>query len=144
MSLNYWFDKIDNYKEVVWIPTPTDENPDEVTMNPVTNALIFGSISVGLGEITDKNIDEWVARFRIIEKLHGHMLVKGDGTPWFVTNEEFVAHIGLRTNVSNESRAQWMRRLFGKQPTSITDEFARDFRREQARREQAEEAMGRR
>lgn len=125
MALHYWFEKIDNYKEVVWIG-----EGDETRMNPVTEALIFGSISVGLSEISRSNIDEWVARFRIMEKLHGHFLIHGDGSPWYVSNEEFLAHIGLRVNVTDETRTQWTKRIFGKTPTSITDEFRRQFNRE--------------
>ena len=126
MALNYWFEKIENYKEVVWI-----ERPDgEVVMNPVTNALIFSTISVGLGEITDKNIDEFVARYRIMEQLQGPFITK-NGKPYHLTDEELVAHIGLRTNVTNETRAQWARRLFVDKQTSITADHMRSFHRAQ-------------
>lgn len=130
MALTYSFEKIENYKETVWIPVPTEDNSEAVTMNPVTEALIFGTMSIGIGAFTDKNIDEVVARFRVIEKVHGPMLTGKGGKPHFITDEEFIAHIGLTTNVSNETRVQWSRRLFVNKGTSVTDQMARYFRRD--------------
>jgi hypothetical protein len=138
MALHYWFEKIDNYKNVVWVG-----EKDEVRMNPVTETLIFGAISVGLGEITRSNVDEWAARFRIIEKLQGPFLVKAGGKPWHVSDDDFIAHIGLQVNVGNETRAQWVRRIFTNKQTSITDDFARSFRRAVDKQHDAEEAAAR-
>lgn len=127
MALTWDVTNIENYKTTVWIPEPTEENPDAARMNPVTEVLIFGTMSVGLGSITDKNVDEFAARFRIIEKLHGPMLSAKDEKDRYVTDEEFIAHIGLACNVSNETRAQWARRLFVNKSTSITDQYLRYF-----------------
>jgi hypothetical protein len=140
MSLNFSFDKIKDYESVCWIKD--DSEPHGRRMNPVTNALIWGTISVGLGAITESNIDEFVARFRVIEKIHGAMLYKpnpdGPGTvDWFVSDEDFIAHIGLVCNVSNESRTAWARRIFVNAQTSATEEFARSFRRSNPKEEVA-------
>jgi hypothetical protein len=129
MSLNFNFEKIANYMDVVWIG-----EGDERRMNPVTEALIFGTMTVGLGSITDSNVDEFAARFRVIEKIHGAQLYKpnpdGPGTiDWFVSDEDFIAHIGLSCNVSNETRSKWAARIFNNKNTSITEELARSFRR---------------
>jgi len=140
LALTYEFTNIKDYKNVVWIADPTEANPDQVRMNPVTEVLIFGTMSVGLGSITDKNVDEFAARFRIIEKVHGPMLVDGEGKHRFVTDEEFTAHIGLVCNVSNETRAQWARRIFVTKQTSVTDDFARSYHRAR----EAGEALARR
>ena len=131
MALSYDFTNIKDYKQTVWIPTDEKDDDGEplVRMNPVTHALIFGTISVGLGSITDKNIDEFVGRFRIIEKVHGAMVTKR-GEDYFITDEEFIAHIGLVTNVSNETRTQWARRLFVNKTTSVTDQYTYQFNRE--------------
>jgi hypothetical protein len=124
MALNWNVENIDNYKQVCWIG-----EGDKRRMNPVTETLIYGTISVGLGSITDKNVDEFAARFRIIEKVHGPFLIKDGDKPWHLSDEDFIAHIGLSCNVSNETRAQWASRLFNKKQTSITEEIARNFRR---------------
>jgi hypothetical protein len=130
MALTYEFGNIKDYPETVWIPAPTEENPDAVRMNPVTEALIFGTMSIGIGRFTEQNIDEVAARFRIIEKLDGPMLTDGKGKGHFLTDEEFIAHIGLYTNVSNETRAAWARRMFVNKQTSVTERHARYFRRD--------------
>jgi hypothetical protein len=127
MALTYDFTNIRDYKTTVWIPEPTEENPDAARMNPVTEVLIFGTMSVGLGSITDKNVDEFAARFRIIEKVHGPMLSAKNREDRYVTDEEFIAHIGLVCNVSNETRSQWARRLFVNKRTSVTDQLLRSF-----------------
>jgi hypothetical protein len=128
MALNFSFDKIANYQTTCWIG-----EGDERRMNPVTEALIFGTMTVGLGSITDSNVDEFAARFRVIEKIHGAQLYKpnpdGPGTmDWFLTDEDFIAHIGLSCNVSNETRSKWAGRIFNNKQTSITEELARSFR----------------
>jgi hypothetical protein len=130
MALNYWFDNIHDYENVVWIKTgeKNEDGSDEMTMNPVTHALIFATMSVGIGDIREKNMDEFVARFRIIEKLQGPFIIE-DGKGRRLEDHELAAHIGLRTNVSNETRAAWVRRIFGNKQTSITDDYAREWRR---------------
>lgn len=124
MSLSWNVENIKNYKEVCWL--------EDGKLNPVTNALIWSTISVGLGSITDKNLDEFVARFRIIEKLHGPTIYR-DGKEAQLTDEEIAAHVGLYCNVSNETRAQWARRIFVTKQTSITEDYARTFRIDQAK-----------
>ena len=141
MSLDWQVDGIENYKEVCWIPTGEHDSDGEplTRMNPVTEALIWGTISVGMGQITDKNVDEFAARFRVIEKIHGAMLYKpnpeGKGKlDWYLSDEDFIAHIGLWCNVSYETRPAWASRIFVKNMTSVTEEircqFVRDRKKE--------------
>ena len=128
MALTYSFEAIKDYKTTVWIKTDekNEDGTDKVRMNPVTEALIWGTMTIGIGRFTEDNIAEVVARFRIVERLHGAMVTKG-GEPYHITDEEFVAHIGLACNVANETRAQWSRRMFVTKRTSITDDYVRSF-----------------
>lgn len=135
MSLNFSFENIANYEQVCWI-----YDGDDKRMNPVTEALIFGTMSVGLGAITDKNVDEFAARFRVIEKIHGAMLYKpnpdGEGIiDWYLSDEDFIVHIGLSCNVSNETRSKWAGRIFNNKSTSYTEELAKSFRHNRAKLE---------
>ena len=113
MSLNFKLDKIKNYTEVC-------HKGEE--LHPVTNGLIWSTMTVGLGEITAKNIDEWLIRLALADKLFGTMMFVGSGPnerqPRPFTREELVAHIGLTTNVSNETRNQFTKRQ--------TEHFYRD------------------
>lgn len=105
MSLNFKLDKIKDYQTVCW----QDEK-----LSAVTDGLIWATMGVGLGEITEKNINEWLVRLTFSDKLFGTMLglagEKGERVERPFTRWELVQHIGLRTNVVNEPRAKWMKR----------------------------------
>ena len=123
MSLTWDLTSIKDYKTVCW--------KEDGLLNPVTETLIYGTMSIGIGHFTDKNIDEVAARFRIMEKLHGAFLYKmedGHRKDWFLSDEDFIAHIGLFCNVTRESRAKWVARIFTNKQSSITEEYARSFR----------------
>ena len=134
MALSWQVDGIKDYETVCW---EGEKGSIDRRMNPVTEALIFGTMSVGLGSITDKNVDEFAARFRIIEKIHGAQLYKpkegGGIEDWFVSDEDFIAHIGLVCNVTNETRSKWAQRIFNNKQTSMTEELARNFRRNRSK-----------
>lgn len=133
MALNYELGSIKNYKFVCYIG---EEGSDERRMNPVTETLIFGTMAVGLGGITDKNVDEFAARFRVMEKIHGAFLYKFNEDvreDWFLSDEDFIAHIGLACNVTNETRAKWASRIFVNKQSSETESIARHFRHAQER-----------
>jgi hypothetical protein len=133
MSLNWNIERIANHKEVCWIADPKPDNPDNARLNPVTETLIFATITVGLGSITEKNVSEFAARFRIAERLDGPFLYKagedGNRVDWLLSDEDFIAHIGLYTNVSNETRAAWAARYVGAKPNSKTSDFKYTFER---------------
>lgn len=128
MSLNWNVEQIENYESVCWVGEGDDRH-----MNPVTHALIFATLSVGLGSITDSNAAEFYARLNIVEKLQGPFVVMG-GEGVSITPQEVKAHIGLTCNVGNETRAQWARRLFvgrskGYSDVSITSDNVRIYNR---------------
>ena len=101
MSLNYKLDKIKGYKEICWIPNTQGEG---VLMNPITHNLIFSTISVGMGVITDENFEEFYFRLNICERLYD--------TPkdQRLSMQDVLDHVGLSTNVSFETRPKWIKR----------------------------------
>src|SRR5574338_219821 len=102
MSLNFDLRKI---------PDAVKTDPrDSTKLNPITEALIWSSMSIDLGEITAKNVDEWMLRLALSDKLFGTMLHK-DREPRPFTRAEVEAHIGLRTNVSTKNRAYFTKRV---------------------------------
>lgn len=86
---------------------------DDGSLNPITEALIWKTLSVGIGEITEANAAEFIARLAIIEAIDGFVIFEeGKGRP--ISEEEVVAHIGLRTNVFPAlTRAQWLKQQIG-------------------------------
>lgn len=106
MSLNYELGKIKDWETVTKITSEYNSPADGIKigdkiMNPVTSALIFGCISVGIGEITEANVEEWYCRFEINERVMGRSIRYMDATKpdRVITYDEVKAHIGLRTNV---------------------------------------------
>lgn len=71
-------------------------------MSPVTNSLIWATVGIGIGEITQENVHEFYTRVRIQEALCGayyRKFVDGEWQDQLITLEQVKAHIGLRTNV---------------------------------------------
>jgi hypothetical protein len=118
MALTFDLMNIENYRE-----TGYDRDGN---LRPLTELLIFTTISAGLGEITEKNVEEFYARMVVIHKLHDIGIVE-DGIERMITPEEVRNHIGLTTNVGNETRAQWVRRNFTAK-NSILSDFKRNYR----------------
>jgi len=101
MSLNYNLKNIKDWESVCLI--------NEGTLTPETETLIFLTMSIGMGEITEKNAGEFWSRANIVQKLHGPFFIR-DSKEQFLTVEDVVNHIGLHTNVPKETRLQWMKR----------------------------------
>lgn len=75
------------------------------------NALIWATMAIGIHAITEKNWKDFYARLAAEEKLFGARRRTGDGEPLFFTADEVKAHIGLHTNASRMTDAQWRKRL---------------------------------
>lgn len=83
---------------------------------PITEALIWATMAVGIGEITEKTADDFYDRLSIYERLFGPLLRQYDpkGAPKsFIKREDVLRHIGLKTNVyPKQSFAAWRRRMW--------------------------------
>lgn len=79
-------------------------------VSTTAHAIILLSMQVGLGRITEANWREWYTRLAMIEKLYGPMRATSDG-PVFFTPDEVRAHIGLRVNVADETKAKFNARM---------------------------------
>lgn len=107
MSLNWDVRDIKDHETVT-----TDPN-DEKKWHPVTQGLVWMCMFIDMNGITEKNIDEFVARTKLYEKVFGE-------TMWDVENQKYVgftreqieSHIGLRTNVSTESKTKFLNKLW--------------------------------
>lgn len=97
MALNYNFSKVKDHEVL-------HENQAEWGK---TDTLIWLTMAVGLGDITEKNYIEFYSRVRFIEKLSGAMAHTKDGD-YFFTVDDIKRRIGLSTNVSNTTRKQFV------------------------------------
>ncbi len=99
MSLDYRFGEIENFKKVCF---------QKGKMNPLSHALVFATIAIGINEITKRNWIKFYARLHFWERVNGPYLLK-KGKPFLISAEEVKRHIGLSTNASVFSDARFLR-----------------------------------
>ena len=113
MSLNYDLGEIPDYKNLCWLPDEVDEDGKETfSINPVTRALTFHAMSIGMREITKKNWKEFFIRVAALEAVEGAFLHGFDeeekkSFPRPITKEDVVNHIGLATNVTTRNASEF-------------------------------------
>lgn len=81
-----------------------DDRKSVRRMSVTTNTLVFATMSIGVGNITAANWQEVYTRLTMHERVFGALRIGPDGESGF-TPEEVRAHIGLHTNVRDESKA---------------------------------------
>tara|TARA_B110000240_G_scaffold173141_1_gene198699 strand:- start:836 stop:1216 length:381 start_codon:yes stop_codon:yes gene_type:complete len=105
MALNWDLGDIENFKSVC-------RNEDE-SLREETELLIFYTMNLGMGLITQNNVDKFILRFRMYEVLYGM-------AKWWNVNGQRVnvisdtlirKHIGLRTNASSISDVQFNKNM---------------------------------
>ena len=128
MSLSYDLSKIRDYKTTCWIGRRGQRRaPDEPGDRSAD--LRHDECRPGFASLTRTwtSLSHASASSR---RSHGAMLYKvedGERVDWFLSDEDFVAHIGLACNVSSESRSKWANRLFVAKQTSKTESLAGMF-----------------
>ncbi|HIL26424.1 MAG TPA: hypothetical protein EYG21_03385 [Nitrospinaceae bacterium] len=106
MSLNWNLKDIVDFEKVCW--------QEDQSINPITEGLVFRTMTVSLGEITQKNANEFwersfMASIGIGQKPISVFTEENGLSRRDYTLEEITKHIGLKTNVSNKSRASFMK-----------------------------------
>jgi hypothetical protein len=127
MSLDFNLSKIKNHKELCF-----SANGE---IKSLTQALIFSTMAVDIGVISDKTLDKFVTRLRAWELLHGNML-HGRGP---ITADEVRAHLGLSTNVFPQSGDAKFQAKLGRE---FLDRARRDLRCEVKATEELANAAG--
>ena len=121
MALTWDLTEVQNFKELCFIPDTVDEkgiiHPDRVRLNPITDVLIWGSLSIGISKITKKNYKDVHKRYKMFEQAGICFLTGGktednkvlaDRNP---SLKEIYLHIGLVTNVTVMSNVKFLRRI---------------------------------
>jgi len=84
---------------------------------PVTQAIIFATMAVGIGDLSEANLPEFYARISLYEQVGGAFLREftDDGpVDRPLTYDDLRARVGLKTNVFPvETRAKWLKRVVG-------------------------------
>lgn len=97
MSLHFDYTKCNKYT----LPEPV-----------VIDAMIWSCMFVGIDEITIHNYDEFYARIHAMEVMNGTQLLV-NGEPRYIQPEECYNMIGLKTNASRKTKAQFSKQLMG-------------------------------
>lgn len=111
MSLNFDLTGIEDYENRCWV-TATEDAPmsgvskGDRVLNPVTNRIVWATMAVGIGSITEETERDFYARVRIWDAYHGFSKDER------ITPQQVRDHIGLRTNVTRETDLQWVKRVF--------------------------------
>lgn len=109
MPLNFKYADVHN-KDVVC----TDPNdPDKY--HPVFNAIVWLSLICGYSQITDKNYRKVYERIATYEAVSGTFLQRsnddGKPVPVRITEDDVALYIGLTTNASPLTDAQWVKKV---------------------------------
>ena len=103
MALTVDTRRIKNHKEVCY----EAETKDGFPYKPTTHYLAWGSMAIGIGEITEKNYHEVYFRHKFINQISSW-----NKSPLPLTLKDVYQHIGLETNVGNpEPRGKWKNRI---------------------------------
>lgn len=97
MSLNYDLSKVKDSKDL-HIVAGTDDNGTYYKLSPATEAIVFATMVIGWGEITEANAPDFWVRLDMYQKVAGGLLANDKDTIW-LTPEDVTRHIGLSTNV---------------------------------------------
>lgn len=103
MPLNFDFTDIENYEALCW--------GDDGKVAPITDALIWQTMVVDMGEITKENWKEFFARVDIYQRTFGTSLYDSEGGDFSLTEEHVKSHIGLSTNVRTESFERFIQKV---------------------------------
>jgi hypothetical protein len=122
MSLNWDTSAIKDWNVVTAHPDDREKlkaDPSaKVRLNPLTDALIWMCMAIGMNGITEKNVKKFCVRAYSMERF-GAFRGSAKG-PIYLTEDEVESHIGLRTNVSDTTDAQFAKKLL-----SIAEEHVR-------------------
>lgn len=79
---------------------------------PVADAVGYLAPFMGMAEVTEKNVEEWIFRFACLDLLDCKFIQAAPNVLRNPTPDEVRRCIGLTTNVDKqETRAAWMKRM---------------------------------
>lgn len=121
MSLDFDVSRVKNFDVLTSIPNPygqkNEDGTPKLSWHPVTDALIWATMAIGMNNITEKNWIEFFQRIRAIERVSGAYVNRPNVTSrfdpkGFITPLEVYSHIGLHTNASSLSLAKFREHLY--------------------------------
>lgn len=106
MSLDFNVGDIADHANVTTAPHPNSWTGKE-QWHPVTNSLVWATIPCGTPSITAENVDMVWKRISRWQEVIG-AFCNGPKGDVYVRREDVVMHIGLRTNASEKTEAEFI------------------------------------
>lgn len=110
MSLNWSIEDVKDWEEIKICHNPEGSNDDltreQLVESIITQAIVFRTMAVGIGHITEENADEFYVRSKMWERLNGST-VRLAGEDYSITLKDILRRVGLRTNASRFTDAQF-------------------------------------
>ena len=110
MSLDYDLTRLDPVKRAEFFPPDAND-----LMNDELHVLIWLTIPVGIGDLTEANAEDFWIRADLWQKSIGsgwNRVVGDDLVPIYVTREQVFAAVGLHTNVSSKTDSVFLKDLY--------------------------------
>ena len=114
MALHFDFTKVENIDEL-------HESEDE---RGISHSLVWATMAVGIGNLDEKNLEEFYIRLKYLER-DGAFMTSKEG-PIYFTLEMLRKRLNMHTNAGWETRAAWLKR----QSKYMLDKFQRDVAKE--------------
>lgn len=116
MSLNWNASKVANMAAIGVGLLEAEMTPDQRIEWAKTEHIIWSMLVVGLGAITEKNVDDAYERLSAYERAMENVVTTisptdVSGVKHYLTLEDIRKRIGLTTNVTQTTRAAFERRL---------------------------------
>jgi hypothetical protein len=114
MALNYDLREIKGYKRRVYSRVKSESGETQYKMKSIPQTIVFLTMTVGMREITEKNWERFYNRAHLLETVHGSFYFvtkRGKLVPKYISKEDIKSMIGLKTNASELTSRQFMKRF---------------------------------
>ena len=123
-----------NNRSDYYTPVVNKKGQKIFDINPITKYLVYQSMVIGLDEITQSNVDEWLIRLNFLNRLYGSSLMTRDDKnavkPYRITFEDLEKHIGLKTNSHRFTRKKLVSNCVSGMMKDITYQVYQDVEKE--------------
>lgn len=119
MSLNFTFAgteylaQLEAEGKTLWLETEHRDGGGGSYLRPEADYVVWASALVGIGTITTKNVETFVDRCLVYEKLHGPIVKRHNGSEWVSAFDADVIRrcVGFGSNVSPRTKADFTKML---------------------------------
>lgn len=102
MSLDWDVRNVKDYKTRCWVDGPQGTRQ----VHPTTEKMVWASIGVDIGKLTQKNADEFYIRYLMYSRA-----IQRDPQERWLTPADIHDHIGLVTNVRTTTDSQYTKKV---------------------------------